>query len=122
MKFMIPTSFISFLLMLVFFISAAAQETIVAINPTCQKFLGKVSKLDRDIYFNIHNSGNDPEMKALMNDYNVNKGRYFWGPFGYAKNKTKQVGSYPFSKRQGADKVFSVSQNISTSHPKAAFN
>ena len=115
------TTFFRILSLLFFYTSAKAQVTEVFINPTCQKFLGNVSELNRDLYFNIHNATSDTEMEILMSQYNVNKGRMFWGPFADAKSKTKQVGNYPFSNSNKVEKAFNVVQNVATAHPRDAF-
>ncbi len=116
-----PITFLRILFILVFITSAKAQVTNVYVNPTCQKFLGNVSDLNRAIYFNIHNSTNDADMDSLMKQYNVNKGRMFWGPFADAKSKTKQVGKYPFSNNRKVKTAYKVTQNIATAHPRDAF-
>ncbi|WP_010178319.1 hypothetical protein [Aquimarina agarilytica] len=118
---MIPTYLLRILTVISIITSAKAQLTEVRINPRCQKFLGDVSTLNRDVYFNIHNSSDDSDMNQLMSKYNVNKGRMFWGPFAEAKNKTKQVGKYPFSKKGKIKSAFKVIQNIATAHPRDAF-
>ena len=109
------------LLGFVLFASAEAQQTTITINPTCQKFLGEVSELDRSKYFNIHNSSNDEEMKTFMREYNVGKGRMFWGPFSVAKSKMKEAGKFPSVKNRKIKNPLPTEQNIATEHPATAF-
>ena len=115
------SSVYSIIISLLVFASAEAQQNTVVINPTCQKFLGEVSELDRTKFFNIHNSSDDQEMKTFLQEYNVNKGRMFWGPFSESRRKTKEVGKYPFSKTKKLKTALPVEQNIATEHPATAY-
>lgn len=99
---------------------AAVAQTTVQVDVKTQRFLGSVSSLDRKVYFNIHSTSNDQEHTALYNDYNVGKGRSFWGPFSYAKGKTGAVGTYPADKT-GSGEVRPVTRLIATEHPSNAF-
>ncbi len=92
----------------------------VTIDPTTQRVLGGVSKLDRSKFFNIHSGGDDAEHTALYNDYNVGQGRGFWGAFSYAKSQTGTVGVYPAA-RSGNSNVRTVKQYVATEHPGNTF-
>lgn len=97
-------------------LSTTAQNT-VTIRPSVQRYVGDVSSLKRSIYFNQHTASfNDSDVKRFQEDYDVGFGRSFWGPFGYAKSKTKEVGVYPDGKptRTG---VLPVRKVIQTAHP-----
>ncbi len=98
--------------------SAIAQSK-VTFDPTCQRFIGKVSDLDRTKYFTIHsNSSTDPEHKKLFRDFNVSLGRGFYGPFSHAKSKTGEVGKYPAPKSSSDRSVRETSRFVATEHPK----
>ncbi len=107
----------NFLLMFVLITSASFSQT-VTIDQSVQRYLGATSDLDRTKYFTIHsNTTSDAEMNTFYEDYNVSRGRGFWGPYSYANNQTGTVGSYP-AYRSGANGVRNVSRFISTEHPK----
>lgn len=104
-----------------------AQDTTVEIDLATQRFVGDISTLNREKYFSVHDVGSDPEQTAFRNDYNVTGGRQFWGPFGYAYDKSseepsqRQAGVYPPDKA-GNDNVKDVKKGIvGTSHPNTAF-
>lgn len=97
-------------------LSATAQNT-VTIRPSVQRYVGDVSTLKRSTYFNQHTASfNDPDVKRFQEDYDVGFGRSFWGPFPYAKSKTKQVGVYPEGKPSRTG-VLPVRKVIQTAHP-----
>lgn len=116
------TPYFFFLSSLFVSVNFYAQESNVQINPSIQRYLGDISKLDRAKYFNMHASDpNDADVAKFMQDYNVGLGRSFWGPFSYAKWKTGEVGVYPEYK-DGNSNVRAVTKNmIATEHPKSAF-
>ncbi|MBU2912642.1 carbohydrate-binding domain-containing protein [Reichenbachiella agariperforans] len=95
-------------------------QTSVSISPKVQRYVGSVSQLDRTKYFNIHATNNDSDFTSFYNDYNVGKGRGFWGPFSYSNSKGNPVGSYP-APQSGGTGVRSVSRYIGTEHPAAPF-
>ncbi len=104
--------------MCVLLLSVPLFSQTVTIDQSVQRYLGAVSDLDRTKYFRIHsNATTDPEMNAFFSDYNVTRGRSFWGPFSYAKQKTGSVGSYPAYK-DGPDGVRNVSSFVGTEHPR----
>jgi hypothetical protein len=108
---------------LVFFFTSYSfsQEISVQINPKCERFIGGVSALDRTKYFSVHDTGSDSDQTKFRNDYNVTGGRGFWGPYSFAKGKTKEVGVYPTYKN-GNDNTKSVVQGlVRTEHPSSAF-
>ena len=93
----------------------------VSIDQSVQRFLGGTSELDRTKYFTIHSSNtSDAEMNQFYADYNVSRGRGFWGPFSYAKGQTGSVANYPAYKG-GGTQVRNVSRFISTEHPGNIF-
>ncbi|WP_066630472.1 carbohydrate-binding protein [Labilibacter marinus] len=96
------------------------SQTNVTISPKVQRYVGGVSSLDRSKFFTIHSTGDDAQHTALYNDYDVYKGRGFWGAFSYAKSKTGSVGSYPAYKT-GGTAVRGVSDGIQTEHPSSIF-
>ncbi|WP_010133961.1 T9SS type A sorting domain-containing protein [Ochrovirga pacifica] len=99
----------------------AFSQTNITVDPSCQRFLGEVSALDRTKYFSVHDSGFDAEQTQFRNDYDVTGGRQFWGAFARAKQLTGKVGEYPAYKN-GNDQIRSVKKGIvGTHHPKDAF-
>ncbi len=105
------------LLMLALMIPVLIFSQTVTIDQSVQRYLGEVSDLDRARYFTIHsNATSDAEMNTFYADYNVSRGRGFWGPYSYAKNQTGTVGSYP-AYRSGTNGIRNVSRFISTEHP-----
>ncbi len=100
--------------------SISFSQTNVEINPVIKRFIENVSNLDRTKYFNIHSNSNDAEHVDLINNYKVNRGRGFWGPFSYAKSQTGQVGVYP-NYRDGNNDTRNVSRFIATEHPNSVF-
>jgi len=111
---------ISIVLITSFFSSNIAQENSIAVHPHVQKFIGDISELNRQKFFNAHIGGTDKDIEKFYTDYNVTPGRGFWGPFSYAKQKTKTVGQYPEFSNKKCD-LKEVDRKISTEHPKAAF-
>ncbi|AUP78946.1 carbohydrate-binding domain-containing protein [Flavivirga eckloniae] len=108
----------SFWQALIFVISVPLFSQTVTIDQSVQRYLGTVSDLDRTKYFRIHsNTTSDPEMNTFYSDYNVTRGRGFWGPYSYAKSQTGSVGNYPPYKN-GPGGVRNVSSFVSTEHPK----
>ena len=78
--------------------SIFAQGSLVTIDPTIQKFIGDVSKLDRSKYFLIHTPANTPLLQNFYNEYNVEwSGRGFYGPGIEAK---KLKGKLEYIQRQ----------------------
>lgn len=96
------------------------QSVNVEINRTVKKYIGDVSTLDRSKYFNIHSNSIDLEHSTLYSNHTVGRGRGFWGPFSFARNKTGEVGVYPEFK-DGTDDLKSVARFISTEHPYNTF-
>ncbi|NIJ45860.1 hypothetical protein FHR24_002331 [Wenyingzhuangia heitensis] len=99
----------------------AFSQTQITLDPTCQRFLGEVSTLDRTKYFSIHDTGSGAEETKFRNDYGVTGGRQFWGAFARAKQLTGKVGEYPVYKN-GNDVVRTVKKGVvGTHHPKDVF-
>ncbi|MGY6649817.1 T9SS type A sorting domain-containing protein [Wenyingzhuangia sp. IMCC45574] len=97
------------------------SQTKITVDPSCQRFLGEVSALDRTKYFSVHDNGFDAEQTQFRNDYGVTGGRQFWGAFARAKQLTGKVGVYPGGK-WGNDNVRAVRKGVvGTHHPKDAF-
>lgn len=102
------------------FFYAKAQTTTVKIDPTIQRFIGETSELDRTKYFTMHSGSRDQEFDALSAKYDVHLGRSFWGPFSYAKSKTKTVGKY-LTHKKGSSNVRPVQKGlVTTEHPANA--
>jgi len=58
-------------------------------------------------------------LDKFYEDYNVTQGRYFWGPFSYAKSQTKEVGVYP-PRANGSAGVREVQTGlVATEHPSS---
>lgn len=94
-----------------------AQKNTIKIDPTLQKYIGETSQLDRSKYFTMHNTSEDEEFQQLHKDYDVHLGRGFWGPFSYAKSRTKKVGQY-LDTKAGNKGVRNVKKGIIiTEHP-----
>lgn len=106
-----------FAFLTVFF--ASAQDT-VQVNLNTQRYLDTVSKLKRNVYFNVHATPRDKDMSKFLNDYNVGTGRGFWSAFTYAKQKTKTVGEYPSSQNENKS-IKNTVRLIQTEHPKNVF-
>ncbi|NME66753.1 PKD domain-containing protein [Flammeovirga aprica] len=102
------------------FVMPSFGQTTVKINPKVQRFIGNVSELERNKYFNLHSSGNDADVRQFFSDYNVFPSRGFWGPYSYSKSKGNPVGTYPSSK-SGNDNVRNVTRFVGTEHPKSVF-
>ncbi|MCA4599121.1 beta-porphyranase A [Bacteroides xylanisolvens] len=95
----------------------AQQTTIVTIDHMVQRYLDNVSKLERNIYFNMHSTpGNDKDISKFVNDYNVGFGRGFWGPFSWSYNKTKEAGKYPIPTHDYDTSSRPTQRYISTEH------
>lgn len=92
----------------------------ITVNPYIQRYLGDVSDLDRSKYFTTHESGDYDEVAAFRTEYDVYKGRGFWGPFGYAKNRTGVVGEY-LDDKVGNTAIRNVTRYIATEHPGNVF-
>jgi len=93
----------------------------VTIDHGTQRFLGAVSNLDRGKYFVLHSNGGDADIRQFFRDYNVQGGRFFYGPLQDAKNKTGSVGSYPGTTSDGPTGVRNVNKGmVSTEHPRDA--
>ncbi|MDX9747808.1 MAG: T9SS type A sorting domain-containing protein [Paludibacter sp.] len=82
-----------------------------------KKYIGDVSRLDREKYFTIHETSEDAELSMFYADYNTVKGRGFWGPAVYAVQKTGQVGVY-LPNKNGNSSVRQVTRWVSTEHPR----
>jgi len=92
----------------------------VTIDHTTQRYLGQVSELDRGKYFGFHGAAQDQDIRAFLDEYNVNQGRFFWGPFSQALSDTGSVGVYPPFKG-GPAGVRQVQKGlVSTEHPRNA--
>ncbi|QDT70821.1 Beta-porphyranase A precursor [Planctomycetes bacterium MalM25] len=93
----------------------------VSIDLETQRYLSGVSDLDRDKFF-THHSGNtsDSQISAFRSEYEVERGRQFWGPLPYAKQQTGQVGVYPNTTPSTDQSVRPVSQVVHTGHPRDA--
>ncbi|WP_411991089.1 RICIN domain-containing protein [Agarivorans sp. DSG3-1] len=107
----------------------------VTIDLSTQKFIGGVSKLDREKYFNLHtthseNQVTSDELDYLTNELNAGFGRGFWSPFSAHKGHD----SYPneaTAKTNGAKNVANTKNHrnyayfsdryIVTDHPRNAF-
>jgi len=89
----------------------------VTVFPFVKKYIGDVSSLDRGKFFTIHETSDDAELKTFYTDFNVVKGRGFWGPAVYAVQRTGEVGVY-LPKKTGSPAVRQVSRWISTEHPR----
>ncbi len=93
----------------------------VSVDLETQRYVGDVSALDRDKYFNIHDGGADQDVATFQSDYDVGLGRQFWGPLPYAKNQTGQVGVYPNTTPSTDQSVRPVEEGIvHTGHPRDA--
>ncbi len=102
----------------VFLLSTHVIKTqTITINQSTQRYLGSVSELDRSKYFVLHSGSNDTELDAFSNEFNVTKGRQFWGPFSYARSQTGVVGQYP-PYQNGGTGLRAVQKGIvATEHP-----
>ncbi len=99
---------------------AVAQTVQVEINRTVKRYLNDVSELDRSNFFNLHGNSNDSDLASFYSTYDVGRGRQFWGPYSFAKQKTGEVGEYPAPK-SGNDDLRGVGRFIATEHPANAF-
>ena len=103
---------------------AQNKTTNVTVDYRTQKFLGTVSKLERNKFFNMHISDseiiNDKEISSFANEYGVGAGRQFWGPFSQANAwnsaEENQAGNYPYNKLQEKDGIRPVTRIIATEH------
>jgi len=118
---------ISFILFSCFSLITYAQNVTVEIDPSCQRFIGGVSELDRTKFFSIHDGASDADALAFRNDYNVTGGRDFWGPYGVAYVQSNNdpdlrvAGVYP-PDMPGNDNVRTVKKDfVMTSHRHWAF-
>ncbi|WP_281989520.1 T9SS type A sorting domain-containing protein [Aquimarina aggregata] len=110
-------NFILGVMMLLSLPSVTAQ-TKVDIDMSTERYLGTVSDLDRTKYFTIHSNSNDADHQKLYKDFNVTRGRGFWGAFSYAKNKTGVVGEYPEYITSDNTSERNVSRFVATEHPR----
>ncbi|WP_299665004.1 T9SS type A sorting domain-containing protein [uncultured Polaribacter sp.] len=97
-----------------------AQQNTVTVFPEIKRFIGTVSELQRDKFFNIHYNEDGAEENIFYNQFNVTRGRGFWGPFSYANFKMGEVGVYP-EHNNGNTSVRQVSRFIGTEHPRNVF-
>jgi len=109
---------IAFLVLANFPVMLLAQAVNVIINPTIKKYIGHLSAIDRTKYFNIHDIADDVELKSFYTEYNVSKGRSFWGPAGFAVQKTGHIGMYPSGKSSSSTSTRKVNRWISTEHAR----
>ncbi|MER2494363.1 carbohydrate binding domain-containing protein [Catenovulum sediminis] len=112
------------------FQAQANNSTEIKIYPKNKLFIGDVSDLQRNKFFNIHSSPNDPAMQDIERDYILNElnasfGRSFSSPFN------KNMGSnYPDTQsvmQSGAQNLqnyakfpfagYDVSRQVMTEHP-----
>jgi|GEM_PF-866644 len=101
-------------------LSPLCYSQTVTIDQGTQRYLGSVSELDRGKYFVLHGIRSDADLDSFYNQYNVAKGRYFWGPFSYAESETGAFGKYPPYKN-GPRGVRPVQKGlVSTEHPRSA--
>jgi len=103
--------------------TVTAQENVVRVNPTVQKFIGETSQLNRTKYFVIHSSGKDEDHQEFYRDYNVVPcGRGFYGPGIAAKKKTGAVGKYPKIKAsKQSELALKTSRFVGTEHPRNVY-
>lgn len=93
----------------------------VSVDLETQRYLGDVSELDRDKFFNFHSGGgNDQQLNAFQTEYDVGLGRQFWGALPYAKNQTGQVGVYPNVTPSSDQTVRPTYRLVQTGHPRDA--
>ncbi|MBD0401541.1 T9SS type A sorting domain-containing protein [Flammeovirga sp. EKP202] len=102
------------------FISPLQAQTTVNINPKVQRYIGNVSELERNKYFNLHSNSGDADVKKFFEDYNAFPSRGFWGPYSYSNSKGNSVGTYP-SEKTGNSNERKVTRFVGTEHPKSAF-
>ncbi|EWH08972.1 Beta-agarase [Catenovulum agarivorans DS-2] len=86
----------------------ALASTDVKINLTKQKFIGDVSELDRQKFFNLHASPTASEFSEqdilfFKNELNAGFGRAFWGPLSTAKTS-----DYPTTEQAIANGATSI--------------
>lgn len=91
---------ISLLLCLFTLSGTIDAQYLVKVDPTIQRFIGEVSELDREKYFNIHATWSesditDDEYNHYTQELNGGYGRGFWGPFSVSQQKFGSVGIYP---------------------------
>ncbi|NLR93365.1 T9SS type A sorting domain-containing protein [Flammeovirga agarivorans] len=118
------STFVWTLLGLVFTLSPwqGNAQTKVTINHKTQRFIGGVSELNRNKFFNLHAKANDAELNAFYEEYNVGQGRGFWGPLSESKRKGFAVGTYPNSTvNDNSTAEKDVFRYVGTEHPKSAF-
>lgn len=100
----------------------ANDPVTVSIDLDTQRYVGDVSTLERDKFFTFHSSGggNDQQIQDFMDEYGVETGRQFWGPIGYAKSQTGEVGVYPDVSPSTDQSVRPTNRIVQTSHPRDA--
>jgi len=92
----------------------------VNVYPLVKKYIGTVSTLDREKYFNIHEKSSDTDLKNFCTLYNVGRARDFWGPGIYSVQQKNPVGVYP-PNRTGNTTVRPVTRWVSTEHPSNVY-
>ncbi|KXX69416.1 hypothetical protein [Flammeovirga sp. SJP92] len=102
------------------FVQKSNGQTTVNINPKVQRFIGNVSELERNKYFNLHGGAKDADIIKFYKNYNAFPSRGFWGPYSQSKSEGHEVGNYPNSK-PGTTDVKNVSRYVGTEHPKSVF-
>ncbi len=108
-------------------LNAAAQNKTanVTVDYRTQRFLGNVSQMERDKFFNMHISYkelvSDPDIISFDNDYDIGAGRQFWGPFSqaYQWNDNTNNGGYPYRKITEKTGLRPVQRYIATEHPNS---
>ncbi len=110
-----------------------AQTVKATIDLECQRFLGDVSELDREKYFNIHSTYDAGDFTTedleFLKDLGVSFGRGFWGPFGEdgdapypSEAEAMTVGAQSVASKQNSSKYpYRTRQAIMTHHPRDAY-
>ena len=104
----------------ILFIPTVHGQTTVKVNTSVQRFIGNVSEIERNKYFNLHSNSRDQDLNNFYNDYNAFPSRGFWGPFSYSKGQGNDVGTYP-TPRDGNDNERNVTRFVGTEHPRSVF-
>ncbi|WP_159084205.1 Ig-like domain-containing protein [Saccharobesus litoralis] len=109
---------------------ANAESASVTIDLSKQQYIGDVSELTRNKFFNLHGTATAPglaemDVKYILNELNADFGRGFWGPMAQAK-----TANYPSTEEamaQGAVSIANAKANpkykyisnrrVATEHP-----
>ncbi len=110
------------------------SQTTVSIDFKCQKYIGNVSALNREQYFNLHDSYSDwdfsvDDIKYLKNDLGISFGRAFGAPAPAllttfpTENEIKTQGQNSISATGNNPRVaaFKTAEMVYTNHPKSVF-